>query len=468
MENAYKKILKGIQTAVSQNVNLAEEEFYQKIVRGNFIKNMGYERRDLCIKEYVNAFQKSNLLIMGSVEERWQKGLSAFVRKMREYSCKWGILLHTEGIWLVNLDIIPNTQNGFTNSQVVLEIRYRMNTDQKYFKYFSSENIVGEKRNAYFFKDIIDYRNNGYKGNEKSWPAYESALKRFLDFYAEYKGDYGDEENIYDNIKFPTFVEFVNDRTKCGSLKSARNSFFYIKDFMQARTQNGEFDDPDRVKKSFPNFLPKYEMQDVMIIDKLKIALEFLDGNRHGMRNKTILLTFLAYGMERRKLCALKWENIHFRYRQLEIDKKKYPIPSYLMEMLKKLKEAKAPGKYVFCSSNGEVLSDGAINTILSGIAKADTEDQFYSQLTPANIRRCLAGYLLRHDYPLEKILYLMDIEGYKLGSYISKEEIEKKFWNECKEEDRILCPTGGHPMENFLERLRKPIESQGRKKNDT
>ena len=254
MENTYKGILKEIQTAVSQSVNLAEEEFYQKIVRGNFIKNMGYERRDLCIKEYVNAFQKSNLLIMGSVEERWQKGLSAFVRKMREYSCKWGILLHTEGIWLVNLDIIPNTQNGFTNSQVVLEIRYRMNTDQKYFKYFSSENIVGEKRNAYFFKDIIDYRNNGYKGNEKSWPAYESALKRFLDFYVEYKGDYGDEENIYDNIKFPTFVEFVNDRTKCGSLKSARNSFFYIKDFMQARTQNGECDDPDRVKKVFRIF----------------------------------------------------------------------------------------------------------------------------------------------------------------------------------------------------------------------
>ena len=113
-------------------------------------------------------------------------------------------------------------------------------------------------------------------------------------------------------------------------------------------------------------------------------------------------------------------------------------------------------------------MSDGAINTILSGIAKADIEDPFYSQLTPANIRRCLAGYLLRRDYPLEKILYLMDIEGYKLGSYISKEEIEKKFWNKCKEEDRILCPTGGHPMENFLERLRQPIASQGEEENDT
>lgn len=466
MENAYKKILKEIQTAVLRNLNLTEEGFYQEIVRDYFIKYMGYERKDSCIKEYANAFQKSNLLIMGSIEERWQKGLSVFIRRMSEYGCKWGILLHIAGIWMVNLDIVPNTQSSFTNSQVVLEIKYGLNTDQKYFKYFSAENIIGEKRNACFFKDIIDYRNNGYKGNERSWPAYESALKRFFDFYAEYGGDYGYEKNIYDSIKFPDFVDFIKNKTKCKSLKSARNSFFYIKDFMQARTQNGEFDDPDRVKKSFPEFLPKYEMQDVMCIDKLKIALEFLDGNRYAVRNKTILLAFLTYGMERRKICALKWENINFMDRQLEIDKKKYPIPSYLMEMLTRLKEAETLGKYVFCNSNGEALSDGAINTILSGIAKADIEDRFFSQLTPANIRRCLAGYLLRHDYPLQKILYLMDIEGYKLGSYISKADIEKTFWNKCKEEDRIVCPTGEHPMENFLEKLRQPTGRQkGEKK---
>lgn len=75
---------------------------------------------------------------------------------------------------------------------------------------------------------------------------------------------------------------------------------------------------------------------------------------------------------------------------------------------------------YVFCNRNGTELSEGAINTILSDIAKVDSRDCFYSQLTPGNVRKSLAGFLLENGYPLHKIFYLMDIEGYKLDSYIS------------------------------------------------
>lgn len=111
----------------------------------------------------------------------------------------------------------------------------------------------------------------------------------------------------------------------------------------------------------------------------------------------------------------MKWNNIHFESKLMIIDRKKYPIPGYLAEMLLRLKEEESSKEYVFCNGDGVALSDGAINTILSGIAKADLEDEFYSQLTPINIRRYLAKYLLKHGYPLERILYLMDIEGYKL-----------------------------------------------------
>lgn len=55
-----------------------------------------------------------------------------------------------------------------------------------------------------------------------------------------------------------------------------------------------------------------------MCEEKLKIALDFLAKNRNGIRNKCILLFFLAYGLERRKLCVLEWENhIYFRDKQL-------------------------------------------------------------------------------------------------------------------------------------------------------
>lgn len=453
MGKNYVDILKEIQKSTLLKTEWEEREFYREIVRKLFIKKMGYESFDSSMKESGNTFQKNELLILGSVEEKWERGFSALIKHCKGSGCKWGILIHPQGMWLVNLDIITRTESSFTNSQIVLEIIYGMNTDQKYFGYFSAENTLGVKRNACFFRDIIDYKNNLYKGKEKSWPAYGSALKRFFNYYVENKGDYGNEENIYDSIQYAYFVEFIKKGTTCRSLKSARNSYFYIKDFMLARSDKGEFNDPERIKKSFPEFLPKYEMQNIMCVDKLKVALKFLEKNRNGLRNKTILLFFLAYGMERRKLCALKWKNIHFDSRRLEMNKKEYPIPDHLMEMLISMKTQGTSGEYVFCNSDGEALGEGAINTILSSIARADVKDGFYSQLTPANIRRCLAKFLLEHDYPLQKILYLMDIEGYKLSSYISGEDIEKTFWSES--EEPVTCPTGRHPMGDFLEKLR-------------
>ncbi|MCM1214219.1 MAG: site-specific integrase [Lachnospiraceae bacterium] len=455
----YSSILKKIQETSCAKMEWGLETFYLEVVKGIFVKCMGYESRDSCVKECVNAFQIKDVLIMGSVEKRAERGFAPLIQQMKTDNCNWGVLVHTAGIWLINLDITPDTSRNFTSSQVVLEIVYGMNTDQKYFQYFSAENTIGEKKNACFFRDITDYKNNQYKGKEKSWPAYESALKRFFDFYVEHKGDYGYKENVYESIQFPYFVEFIKKGTRCNSILSARNSFFYIKDFMQAKSGNGEFDDPGRVNNSFPEFLPKYDTQDIMCIDKLKAALDYLSENRNGIRNKTVLLFLLAYGMERRKLCALKWEDIHFGDRQIKMNKKKYPMPTYLLEMLVKLKKQDTPGKYVFSGNNGEVLGEGAINTILSGIAKADVNDRFYSQLTPANIRRCLARYLLEHDYPMQKMFYLLDMDGYKLGSYISIDDIEKTFWKESQEP--IVCLVGQHPMEGFLERLREPSERQ-------
>lgn len=47
-----------------------------------------------------------------------------------------------------------------------------------------------------------------------------------------------------------------------------------------------------------------------------------------------------------------------------------------------------------------------------------------------------------------------MDIDGCKLGSYISTEDINGKFRSVC--ENPIVCKRGHHPMENFLEELRE------------
>lgn len=187
MNKYFAEILLEIERKSSIKPIWNSEEFYQEIVRGYFISKMGYEKRDSLITEQENTFQKSNILIQGSVEEKCERELESLICQMEKRGCNWGILVHPTGIWLMNADLVPNGEKSFKNPQVVLEVIYGMNTDQKYFRYFSAENTIGEKRNAYFFKDIIDYRNNAYKGKEKSWPAYGSALKRFCDFYVEPK-----------------------------------------------------------------------------------------------------------------------------------------------------------------------------------------------------------------------------------------------------------------------------------------
>ena len=455
MDERYKSILLKLQNLSVGETNMDENEFYERVVKSIFIKEMKYKTENSSSIEYKHTFQTEDMVIRSFVNGTYEKELFLLSKLIKERDCTWGILIHAAGICLINSKVGKNSNDNFKNSDIVLEIIYGLNTDQKYFKFFSAENTIGERKNACFFKDIIDYKNNIYKGTEKSWYAYHSGLKRFLAYFADHKGDYGYEDNIYDSIEYAFFVEFVKKGTSCKSLTSARNLFFYIKDFMQEKSKKKEFDNPDWLKISFPEFMPKDKRQDVFCIDKLKIALKFLERNksRNGIRNKTLLLFLLAYGMERRKLCALKWENINFRNKLLIIDKKRYPMPTYLLEMLRELENQRMAKEYIFCNRNGEALSDGAVNTILSGISRVDMQDGFYSQLTPANIRRYLAKYLMEHAYPLEKILYIMDIEGYKLESYIPTKDIEKAFWRKC--EEPVVCPEGQHPMEGFLEKLR-------------
>ena len=124
-------------------------------------------------------------------------------------------------------------------------------------------------------------------------------------------------------------------------------------------------------------------------------------------------------------------------------------MPTYLKEVLEKLKENANGCRLVF-ENNGKPLNEGTFNTILSGFREGG--DDLYYQLSPANIRRGLAKYLLWNGYPLEKIFYLMDIDGKKLESYITTAEITKAEWNNS---NKLNCSMVQHPLEEFFEELR-------------
>lgn len=80
-------------------------------------------------------------------------------------------------------------------------------------------------------------------------------------------------------------------------------------------------------------------------------------------------------------------------------------------------------------------------------LTKIDPHDECYKSLTPANIRSSLVGHLLAQGESLEKIIYLMNIEIWNLGNYISLKDID--YIMVQRKEKEI------HPMEEFLNKFR-------------
>ncbi len=135
---------------------------------------------------------------------------------------------------------------------------------------------------------------------------------------------------------------------------------------------------------------------------------------------------------------------------KLKLDGKEIHMPAELIGALKKLKALNVGGDYVFyrTKDNGEEpIREDVINDVFSKLTKIDPNDEYYKSLTPASIRGSLVRYLLNHGVPLEKIIYLINIEIWNLGNYISLKEIDWIMEKRIEKED--------HPMEDFFEKLR-------------
>lgn len=91
------------------------------------------------------------MVIRSFVKGIYEKEIFLLSKLIKEKNCTWGISVHPAGICLINSKVGKNSNDDFKNSNVVLEIIYGLNTDQKYFKYFSAENTIGGKKECMFF-----------------------------------------------------------------------------------------------------------------------------------------------------------------------------------------------------------------------------------------------------------------------------------------------------------------------------
>lgn len=452
------------------NVNAAEE-FRQLVLENLFLENLRYKDKIPFVEQKKAKITIGTKLIikitLDEIEERKvsdQLFMEYKDGKVVENLTEWGILITPKGIWLFNSKISLNKKEIFRNRRTILEIIHGKNTDQKYFEFFSYDNIVGDDQKTNFFRDIIEYKNCYYKGTEKSWSAYHSALKRFFKYYSK-GGIYfkDDDSSIYDRIQLPDFYWYANYEMKVAKENTLKNAFFYIKDFMHCMSDNTAFDISTKdMIAGFSRTFDKDEKQNIMDMDKLKKAVRYLTDGKNKERDVALFLMVLAFGLERRKLCMLKWDNVEEQDQWiLKQDGREVPIPEKVTEALKRLKDLHISSKYVFYrtkENKEEPMREAAVNEVFSKLAKVDQKDSFYRLLTPANIRSSIIQYLLGEGCPLEEIIYLVNIEIWNLGNYFSRNIIDEIVDERSRK--NVNCTEGRktckqiHPMDCFFNLL--------------
>lgn len=446
-KNYLKKLAQNLKSEITlQNAEEIKKEFWQ---------TMEYEIFHSYTCQYTN--DSSNRIYRYQVEKKllfWicsgnniKKYLNMMQQELSfEGACEWGILIHQNGLWLFNRDISVSNNDDFRAKKIVFVITFSPKRDDDYFEYFSYDNLFGRKKNAYFFRDIINYKNTIFSGTSKSWIAYHTALKRFFSFYCNSVGNYQFKGNPYDDIQLRHFKAYIDSRNSIKSKETVRNQYFYVRDFISKKSVNKDYTISSKEILNKLDAMPDRTTSNIQTMDfaKIRTAIKWIQKkeNYNSVRNITLILFILTFGTERRKLCQLKWENISDDFLVLNIGKVPKTIPEHLRKWLRALKKEELKNEksrnaiYVFGNRGSDFktpLEENRINEILTDFSKADPNDDFYKLLTPQNIRKWLFHHLLE-TRSLQDAIEFMDISLSNLSSYLSQSELSKYVTNDFLE----------------------------------
>lgn len=369
-------------------------------------------------------------------------------------SVDWGIITDGEKIVLVNKDVETSTIEHWKTGKIVLEEKLGGKKNGAYLKYFTRKELFRTK-NSLYFKDIVQYRNTQYRGNEESWAGYNSSLKRFFNHYIEKCGGNYDG---YEKFTYADFKSFIMD-ARVHSPATIVNMYAHVSIFLRDKIgirRNGFELSRKEVLKTFTG-VQKEELGDILDKRRLIEINDFLQRKKKDkLRNLTIFYLAVCYGIERRQLCQLLWSQVKWEEEEITLDNVSKPLPRQLLYLLKQLqcenKQKGYPDEFVFYTErNGKVspVTKDAVNRLFSSLTQIDKDDPIYTQYSPAKIRRTLAGILLK-DLPLEEVMYLLSIEAENLGAYLTSEEIYAQAKKKLDKKREIM--TNWHPMEKVLE----------------
>lgn len=385
--------------------------------------------------------------ILNKILIRWNQNLnhSAALSKLssdicsEDYDYEWGILLHGDGIWLLNRDI-PMGKTYFGSKRTVFKLSFINKTDIAYLEFFKSDYLLGYNKSIYFFRDIIRYKNTIFPSDKSnSWDVYWTCNKRFFSFYVlQCKGSYSDDEKTcYADISLKDYEEYIRKSSNIKTANTAKNQFFYIKAFVCSRTYNKSFDVGSCVilKRCEDILIERDKELGATDIKKVARIIKHITSQRNGIRNKTIFLLLLCFGIERRKICELKWSDISANCVYIRIGSGKSSrnmlMPEILQDSIRELKTIKVTNAiYIFGNSRTQWLKplpEGGINDVLDCIRNIDKNDEFYSDFSPADIRKWLFRFMvIEKRLPLQDVIWTMNIPLCNIGNYIKDDELSR------------------------------------------
>lgn len=431
-----KEKIESLMAALGYDHDLFRVDFYNQ---GYFIQN----------KE--NEMQKVGLLIC---ETEITKKDEISLLNLLGQSVDWGIITDGKKIVLVNKNVETSMIEHWKTGKIVLEEKLSGKNTGAYLKYFTRKELF-VTRNSLYYKDIVQYRNTQYRGNEESWAGYNSSLKRFFNHYVEKCG--GDYDG-YEKFTYADFESFIMD-ARVHSPSSIVNMYAHVSVYLRDKIgirRNGFELSRKEVLKSFTG-VQKEELGDILDKRRLKeINIFFQRKKKDQLRNLTIFYLAVCYGIERRQICQLQWSQVKWEKEEITLDNVNKPLPKQLLYLLKQLqcenKQKGYPDEFVFYTErNGKVspITKDVVNRLFSSLTQIDKDDPIYTQYSLAKIRRTLAGILLK-DLPLDEVMYLLSIEAENLGAYLTSEEIYVQA--KIKLDEKKENMTNWHPMEKVLE----------------
>lgn len=469
LEMNNKEKLDSIKVLIKNSTNISPDTFTKavKLLCNNILEYDYNAFKHRKTDDYYECYLMDKVLIRWNQNVNHAAALSRLSNDICLEQCnsEWGILLHGDGIWLLNRDI-PMGKSSFGGKRTVFKLSFIYKTDIDYLDFFKAEYLLGYNKSIYFFRDLITYKNTffpSYKCN--SWDVYWSCNKRFLAFYIlQYKGCYSeDTKTCYKNMTMRAFEEYIRRNGNIRTANTAKNQFFYIKSFILSQAYNEEFDvGSDVILKRCEDILIERDRAlKAADIKKIVRIIRHIERQRNGVRNKVIFLILLCFGMERRRICELRWSDIGADCRTIKIginpNCKHMVMPKILRDSIRELMVMKTNNAdYIFGNARTQwlrPLPEGGINGILESIKDIDRNDEFYNNFSPANFRKWLFRFMfLEKKLPLQDILITMNIPICNIGNYISDDEMIAG----CT--DRIV-KRDGYILEDWCERVLEEYE---------